>query len=79
MQDQFLDEVVFKCSTLESDLAKAVSQLTIQQGNFAITPRSKRTESVVKKRKTPNIKAEGSNDAATAGSYLSMLQTAGIY
>ena len=77
MQEQFLDEVVFKCPTLESDLVTAVSQLTSQQGNFAITPRSKRTESAVKKKKAPNTTEEVAGDHTTTKARKKILPSTG--
>ena len=35
MQEQFIDELVFKCPTLECDLGSAVDRLITQPGQFA--------------------------------------------
>ena len=35
MQEQFIDELVFKCLTLEDDLGRAVARLKTQPGQFA--------------------------------------------
>ena len=35
MQEQFIDELLFKCLTLECDLGSAVARLTTQPGQFA--------------------------------------------
>lgn len=37
MQEQYIDELVFKCLTLECDLGSAVNRLTTQPGQFAGT------------------------------------------
>lgn len=34
-QEQYIDEVVFKCTTLECDLSRAVARLTAGSGQFA--------------------------------------------
>jgi len=50
MQEQYIDELVFKCLTLEYDLGSAVNRLITQPGQFAVTPKSKRP-GIVRKRK----------------------------
>ena len=35
MQEQFIDELVFKCLTLEDDLGRTVARLKTQPGQFA--------------------------------------------
>ena len=35
MQEQYIDELVFKCLTLECDLGSAVNRLITQPGQFA--------------------------------------------
>ncbi|XP_022810311.1 uncharacterized protein LOC111347323 [Stylophora pistillata] len=50
MQERYIDELVFKCLTLECDLGSAVNRLITQQGQFAVTPKSKRP-GIVRKRK----------------------------
>nr|XP_058955664.1 uncharacterized protein LOC131782957 isoform X1 [Pocillopora verrucosa] len=50
MQEQYIDELVFKCLTLECDLGSAVNRLITQPGQFAVTPKSKRP-GIVRKRK----------------------------
>ena len=37
MQEQYIDEFVFKCLTLECDLGSAVNRLIMQPGQFAGT------------------------------------------
>ena len=37
MQEQYIDELVFKCLTLECDLGSAVNRLITQPGQFAGT------------------------------------------
>ena len=37
MQEQYIDELVFNCLTLEQDLASAVNRLMKEQGQFAGT------------------------------------------
>ncbi|KAK3751360.1 hypothetical protein QZH41_009303, partial [Actinostola sp. cb2023] len=57
IKEQFIDDVLFECSTMEHDLIKAVKRLISEPLQFAVTPKSKKGEGNTPKRqrldKTP--------------------------
>lgn len=72
MQEQYIDELVFNCLTLECDLGSALNRLITQPGQFAVTPKSKRP-GIVRKRKFDTAFLSSSNNydckGAAAASY----------
>lgn len=50
MQEQLIDELVFKCLTLECDLGSAVARLKSEPGQFAVTPKAKKPVNVRKRK-----------------------------
>lgn len=61
MQEQYIDELVFNCLTLECDLGSALNRLITQPGQFAVTPKSKRP-GIVRKRKFDTAFLSSSNN-----------------
>ncbi|XP_078354578.1 uncharacterized protein LOC144639172 isoform X2 [Oculina patagonica] len=78
MQEQYIDELVFKCLTLECDLGSAVNRLITQPGQFAVTPKSKRPGIVRKRKLDTGRNKEPSDTVASPTDWQSAPSTEGL-
>ncbi|XP_032221921.2 uncharacterized protein LOC5520925 [Nematostella vectensis] len=48
VKDQFIDDVILKCSTFDTDLTKAIMRLISEPLHFAVTPKAKKKDDAMK-------------------------------